>query len=83
MDTHGAMRSHERQIPDMTAQNEALSPEAEARRAAAHARREQRLAQALRENLKRRKAQIRGRTTPCSVDSDQNAGSENSSLKII
>lgn len=41
-----------------------LSPEAEARLAAAKALREQRLAKALRENLKRRKAQVRGRTTP-------------------
>ena len=39
----------------------ALSPEAEARLAAASAQREKRLAEALRENLKRRKAQGRGR----------------------
>jgi len=38
-----------------------LSAQAQARLEAANARRQHRLAQALRENLKRRKAQVRGR----------------------
>jgi len=48
------------ETPALSAQPE-LSTEAQARLAAANARRQQRLAQALRENLKRRKAQVRGR----------------------
>ena len=67
----------------MTVQKDTVSPEAEARRAAAHARREQRLAQALRENLKRRKAQLRGRTTSGSADADPKAGAVHPSPEII
>ena len=54
-------RDRNDQTPDKTASPAQMSPEAEARLAAAAARREQRLARALRENLKKRKAQIRDR----------------------
>jgi|APCry1669189241_1035207.scaffolds.fasta_scaffold106002_1 hypothetical protein len=58
----------EQSVQIRLSQKETLSPEAEARRVAAQLRREQRLAQALRENLKRRKVQIRNRSSIADVE---------------
>jgi len=68
-------QSDEPHMPDSPARKEVLSPQAQARRAAADARREQRLAQALRENLKRRKAQLRTRATQTAAEPPHRIGS--------
>ena len=71
---HYEPQSDEPHTPDIAARKETLSPQAQARRLAADARREQRLALALRENLKRRKTQLRTRATQTAAEPSQTTG---------